>query len=107
MLESPEIVAARNRVRLIHVACAGVLGIAIWLRYTLLANVPDAGGVLYPVVTIIWGALGFTPPRPVLALAIAALESQQLNKMLSLRPPSDGNVLSTVPPPPPAAGGGA
>lgn len=106
MVESAEIVAARTRVRLIHLACAAVLGGAVALRYTLLANVPGAAEVLYPVVTIIWGALGFTPPRPVLALAIAALNSRELNKLLSLRPPIEGNVLSSVPPPP-AAGGGA
>lgn len=91
--------AIRQRVYLIHAACAAVLGVAVLLRYTLLKDVEDAGSILYPVVTIIWGALGFTPPKPVMALTIAALETNKLKEMLSLRPASDGNALSSVPPP--------
>lgn len=95
--------AIRQRVYIIHAACAAVLGIAVLLRYTLLRDVPDAGSVLYPVVTIIWGALGFTPPKPVMALAIAALETNKLRELLSLRPPADGNVLTSSIAPPPDA----
>lgn len=94
------IAAALHSVYMIHAACAAVLGIAVLLRYTVLRDVPEAGSVLYPVVTIIWGALGFTPPKPVMALAIAALETQQLKQLLSLRPAAEGNALSSVPPPP-------
>jgi hypothetical protein len=86
--------------RMIHVACGAVLGLAVVLRYTVLRNVPDAGSALYPLVTLLWGALGFSPPKPVMALAIAALEPQKLNEMLSLRPAAVGNALSSNPPPP-------
>lgn len=100
---APDIGAVKWQARLIHVACAAVMAGAVALRYTLLADMPDAGAVLFPVVTLIWGALGFTPPKPVLTLAIAALESKKLSAMLSLRPAVAGNALVSEPPPKAAA----
>lgn len=99
----PDIASVKLQARLIHAACVVVLGGAIALRYTVLKDVPDVGTVMIPVVTLIWGALGFTPPKPILSLAIAALDYKKLSQMLSLRPATDGNALRSEPPPTTAA----
>lgn len=89
----PDIAAVKLQARLIHAACIAVLGGAVALRYTVLKDVPDVGTVMIPVVTLIWGALGFTPPQPILSLAIAALDYKKLSQMLLLRPAKTGNAL--------------
>lgn len=96
---APDLAAIKRQARLIHAACVAVLGGAVALRYTVLKDVPDVGTVMIPFVTLVWGALGFTPPQPVLALAVAALDYKKLSQMLSLRKAVAGNALSSEPPP--------